>query len=302
MLESFASTRCLYYHPGMGRFKISWCLGGKWLLAFQIFIAATGKVLPATNQIDSLAPYTNAYYYTYCNSIYEFKQKITPLSHSHSSTNSKPHDLPLQLMVHLGKGEVYGGYDGMRGLAYMANDWKTPGLLQTNIVDIFATSDHKRIVVMVEENGPIYNSTNSGLTWKTITRPGYYEFLLTMDKGEDSGYYAAATIHPASQNPFPVNTFTNWYARAINPDGSQLILTGNFVQAAPALNIHPSASGLTVSWPSQFTNYVLQMNNDLSGTNWLTMTNPVTVNGLENQVIVSPAHAHDFFRLVSHSP
>jgi hypothetical protein len=34
---------------------------------------------------------------------------------------------------------------------------------------------------MVADNGPIYSSTNSGMTWLMINTPGKYEFFLTGD-------------------------------------------------------------------------------------------------------------------------
>src|ERR1035441_3768225 len=108
---------------------------------------------------------------------------------------------------------------GLNGLMCMANDWKTPGLAQTNRVDIWSTDDRTRIVLMVRDNGPIYNSTNSGMTWTIINTPGKYQFPLT--SGPDGGgMFAEATLHPSPENQSSTNSpVSNWYVVGSALDG-----------------------------------------------------------------------------------
>jgi hypothetical protein len=88
---------------------------------------------------------------------------------------------------------------GLHGLMYMAGDLRTPALANTNLVDIYSSEAKTRIVVMVADNGPIYSSTNSGMTWEVINSPGEYRFPL-YDDANGGGFIAAATIHPSREN------------------------------------------------------------------------------------------------------
>jgi hypothetical protein len=214
-----------------------------------------------------------------------------------SETNSEP---CLRLLLSTGYGETkFGGVKGLHGLIYMASDWRTPSLAQTNLVDILSSDDKTRIVVMVADNGPIYSSTNSGMTWKVINTPGTYEFPLTIGlKG--GGWIAAATIHPSPENQSAANSSVpNWYAVASAPDGSKMVMTEDPSQPAPALTIRHSGGGVVISWPAAFTGFVLQVNSDLSSTNWVDVTDPVNKLGEQNQVLISSPAANNFYRLKS---
>jgi hypothetical protein len=206
----------------------------------------------------------------------------------------------LRLLLSTGVGPIeFGHVKGLHGLIYMADDLRTPALAKTNKVDIFSSDDNARIVVMLVDNGPIYSSTNSGMTWVTINAPGNYEFPLTVETN-GGGFKAAATIHPSSKNQTVTHLPPrNWYAFGSAPDGSGLILTKNASQAAPALNITRSSSGAVVSWPSAFTGFVLQASDGLSATNWVNVPNPVKTVGQENQVFVPSQAGNGFYRLRS---
>lgn len=52
-----------------------------------------------------------------------------------------------------------------------------------------------------------------------------------------------------------------------------------------------------ITWPAASTGFVLQENPDLSTTNWLDASNPVSVVGRNNQVVVPLQGGSDFFRL-----
>lgn len=222
-----------------------------------------------------------------------------------NSSSKDDSEHPLRLMLGLGNGSTkLGGVVGLHGLIYMASGLRapTPSLAQMTPVDILATDDKTRIVVMVRDNGPIYSSTNSGMTWTVINAPGTYEFPLT--SGPDGGgYFAKAAIHPSFGNQTSTNSpASNWYAIGTAPDGSKLVMIGDSSQPAPVLTITHSGNAVVVSWSSSFTGFVLQQNNDLSTTNWIDVTNAVSVVGEQNQVITPPTSSNNFYRLKSKSP
>jgi len=95
------------------------------------------------------------------------------------------------------------------------------------------------------------------------------------------------------------------------PDAGSLI-AGDYVidgglwsdiEAAP----EPGTPGLTISgvyhgvilitWPAPSTGYVLQVNTDLTTTNWLAVTNPPIVSNGEMTITVSPNVGNRYYRL-----
>ena len=119
------------------------------------------------------------------NTLHRFHLEATPLPESSGSPEANPSfkddsKPPLRLMLATGSGTTKrGGVMGLHGLIYMARDWRTPNLAQTGRVDVMSTDDKTIIVVMVRDNGPIYSSTNSGMTWTVINTPGKHDFPLT---------------------------------------------------------------------------------------------------------------------------
>ncbi len=221
-------------------------------------------------------------------------------AHPSSNTDFRPaFEWRLHLMLIPGKdGTAVSGASGMHGKIYVAqaHDWKTPGLAPTTPVEIQTGGNN--IVVMVLDNGPIYSSTNSGMTWRVINTPGTYEFPLII--GPKGGFSAAATIYPSPANQTATNPpASNWYAVGSAPNGSKLVMTGDASQPAPALTIRHSGGGMIVSWPAEFTGYVLQENGDFSSTNWVDVTNAVNTVGGQNQVNIPSPGGNNFYRLRS---
>lgn len=206
----------------------------------------------------------------------------------------------LRLMMSTGSGaNMPGGVKGLRGLMYMAGDFKTPTLAKAKRVEILSTEDNARIVVMEVDNGPIYSSTNSGVSWTTITAPGDYEFPLNID-ASGGGFSAAATIRPGPENQHPASSPpANWYAVAAGADGNRLVLTRNNAQGPPALRITIASGKVVVSWPREFNGFVLQGSKDLTATNWTDVLDPVRTVGAENQVTVSDPSGKIYYRLQS---
>jgi hypothetical protein len=210
-----------------------------------------------------------------------------------TNTYSKP---SLEFVLHAGDGPFSAG-SGFHGLMRKASDWKTPALAQTNRVDIMSSVDRTKIVVMVCDNGPIYSSTDSGMTWRVINTPGKYEFPLTSTP-EHGGFFAEATIHPSLENQSSTNsTPPDWYVVGSASDGSNLVITSDSSQPAPVLSIKQSGGGVVVSWPTAFGSFALQATSDLNSTNWVGVTNSIDVSGGENQVFIASPIGNSFFRL-----
>ena len=66
----------------------------------------------------------------------------------------------------------------------------------------------------------------------------------------------------------------------------------------PALSISLTATNtVVVTWPSASLGYTLQQNSDLTTTNWVSATNPITAVSNEYEVIISPLIGQQFYRL-----
>jgi hypothetical protein len=232
--------------------------------------------------------------------------EVTPLQGPVAvpGTNAFSNGYQPRLQVMLGEGHGVsksGGVKGMSGLMYMARDWKKPDLAQTNHVEILSTEDNENIVVMVQDNGPIYSSTNSGMTWTVINTPGKYDFPLT-SQPDGAGFYGETTLYPSPDNQKTgAATPTNWYALGSGPDGISLVLSADASQPSPALSITYANGGMVISWPSALAGFALQVNRDFTTSNWVQVTNAVNKVGEENQVLVSSPAPNNFYRLKSNA-
>jgi hypothetical protein len=216
------------------------------------------------------------------------------LSDSPPITNSEPGlRLPLSVGERPGKSA---GAKCLHGFAYMAHDLSPPALEQTNLVDIDSSADGTRIVVMVLDNGPLYSSTNGGMSWETFSTPGSYKFPLTAGNG--LGFLAEATICPSAGVQANTNQPNrSWYVVGRAADGSSMMINDDPSSPAPALTIAHSPEGMVVSWPAVFSGFVLQANSNLATTNWVDVTDSVLRVGEQNQVTMAPELEHSFYRL-----
>jgi hypothetical protein len=144
-------------------------------------------------------------------------------------------------------------------------------------LSVASSADGTRLVAGTTYTGPghqgyLYTSVDSGNTWTTTTNtPGGY-----------------------------------WYSVATSADGGVLYAGYNGIWTSrttipPTLNIASSNNALTLSWIIPSTNFVLQMNSDLTTTNSTAITNAPTLilATLQNQVTLPAPGAAAFFRLVS---
>jgi hypothetical protein len=213
---------------------------------------------------------------------------------------------PAQLILDTGSSGRIGtkftaGY--YRGPIYLARGDRAPFVWaeanSTNNVSIFSNGNRSELIAAVD-NGPVFTSTNFGITWKAVTVTGVHKFpLCTASDG--GGLYARVTVHPPPSPP-EVAAGTNapvpeWYAVASSADGSKLVVSASLSQPAPALNIRYSSNAVTIVWPAQFSSFVLEHKAELNSATWTTITNSVRVVGEENRVVIPSAIGAHFFRL-----
>lgn len=178
-------------------------------------------------------------------------------------------------------------------------------------------------------NGGIYASTNSGRFWTLAINPTNYSST-TWESISCSA--DGCTVVAATQGSAPPigegdqvyistdsgNTWRNagaparpWTAVASSADGVKLVAAAmNNVlepgysdgqiytwQSEPTLGSAFATNCVTLSWPQQWTGYVLQQNSDLTTTNWKNVPIPTVLTNGENQVLISPTNGQNFYRL-----
>ena len=123
--------------------------------------------------------------------------------------------------------------------------------------------------------GPVYTSTDSGVTWVSNNVNGFY-----------------------------------WQTAFSSADGGKLVAAGNypFLGSRGAIYVLPPevmlsgtllSNNIVLSWPTNATGFGLEENPDLTTTNWVTVTNaPAIAKG--NRQVFLPATNNDnlFFRLI----
>lgn len=174
-------------------------------------------------------------------------------------------------------------------------------------------------------NPGVYVSTNSGMLWTLIPNSTNYIPAVVWINVACSA--DARTVAAVAQGALPTgdqiyissdsgNTWRDagaptdrWNSVAMAADGSKLVATAGsasfdansgqiyFWQSEPTLGSAFSANGLMLSWPQQWTGYLLRQNSDLMTTSWTDVPiTPILTNG-QNQVLISPTNSQDFYRL-----
>ena len=115
------------------------------------------------------------------------------------------------------------------------------------------------VYTVIATNLPMLAFTNTGLVNGTV----YYYVVSTLNAGGESTNSSQVSAHPVSTIP----------------PTSSIALIGNQIQ---------------LSWPADHTGWRLQMNTNLSTTNWLDVAGASTT----NQITTQPTNANAFFRLV----
>ncbi len=236
-------------------------------------------------------------YEEYCSAQAELGIPVPPPSKPSEPSNY------MALRLHMSFGKFGGGLmaavQGSHGYIFHGKDWKYPNIAETNRVDMLCSADQTRIITMVLDDGPIYESTNSGMTWQVFRTPGKYAFWLNGNE-TNGGFFATGIIYPGPAELEATNlSEPDWYIVTTASDGTKVVVSN---QNTPVLNIKYAGSVMLISWPSSYTGFVLQQNPDLTAANWTDVTNQIgTVNG-QCQVAMVSTLINDFFRLKSKSP
>lgn len=120
--------------------------------------------------------------------------------------------------------------------------------------------------------------------------------------GGSGGYVNMASEVQLGMAVFSTNQNFSFPDTAGGPSGSA-ILAPNFQFTDgitfPTLNMVCTNNAVVISWPASYAGLVLQENNDLTTTNWMTMTNPVAIVERQRQVLLPAPVGNDFYRLKS---
>jgi hypothetical protein len=166
--------------------------------------------------------------------------------------------------------------------------------------------------------GPVYTSTNSGLTWTQASVP---QAAWVGTAASADGTRLAAVIYNGplytsadsgvtwTQSTAPS---TNWFSVASSADGSKLISAAGGYTASgqiyswqgassPILSIAPSGAHALISWTVPSAPFALQEFSDFSSTNWNDLRGAVELNltNLQNQLVVPFSGSNAFYRLRS---
>jgi hypothetical protein len=176
---------------------------------------------------------------------------------------------------------------------------------------VASSADGTKLVAVIWNNG-IYKSTNAGASWTQTIAPNLDWSGVACSAGGTklvavSGgavYVSADSGESWVSNSIPDN---NWTYAAVSADGDQLIAVGGAgiwtAQSTPApqINLTQVNGSLALSWIIPSTNFVLQQNSDIPGTNWVNVTNTPVLNftNLQEQVILTPSNSHGFYRLAT---
>ena len=187
--------------------------------------------------------------------------------------------------------------------------------------DLASSADGNKLVVVGSGNGaPIYTSADSGFSWTLTSAPevagGWSSVASSADGaklvvagGLSSGSPIYSSIDSGTTwklNDAPQRT---WSSVASSADGNRLaavvfynggIYTSQSTSTVP-LRITLEAATPVVSWSTSAVGVGLQQSSDLSGTEWVNVTNNLAILGSEYQT-VGGLEKTRFFRLHAGSP
>ena len=213
------------------------------------------------------------------------------------------------------------------GTIYTSTDGGFNWTLMTNApnvewISVACSADGSKIAA-ANPLGPLYTSTNAGLTWISNSAPN--EGWESIASSADGRILAAAAYYDLMGGPGPIFTSTNfgatwisnstpplnWGHITVSADGAVLWASGEAGPAGalitsqsvrnPQLNISSIGPNLTLSWLVPSTSFQLQQALDLTATNWISITSPpaFNLNDLNETITLSPSNRAGFYRLAS---
>jgi photosystem II stability/assembly factor-like uncharacterized protein len=200
-------------------------------------------------------------------------------------------------------------------LAQMHSPQFTSDAPNTNWQAVTCSADKRRLVAVVN-GGPIYISTDAGVSWTASSAPSA-NWQAVASSADGSRLIAAANNGPVYTSTDSGATWVSnsipsspWVSVASSADGSKLVAAAGPVQfkskiytlynaPSPRLNLTSLSNQVGLAWTLPGTNFVLQQNAGLGTANWVTLTNTLTLNlsNLQYQLNLSPSNSSGFFRL-----
>jgi len=159
--------------------------------------------------------------------------------------------------------------------------------------------------------GQIYTSTNSGKIWgqANVSSEPWTSVASSAD-GTKLIAVASGGIVTLTNSDLgwtqTIGPSNHWFSVATSADGNKSVVAvsdgGIFssqIIQSPQLSLVGSTNDLCLSWLIPSTTYVLQLNSDLTTTNWITLTNVPTLNLTTLQEVVNflPTNGTCFYRL-----
>jgi hypothetical protein len=139
------------------------------------------------------------------------------------------------------------------------------------------------------------NAFNIGtLTVLTNNRIGGFGFYATISVNGGPTCVAAGDLNNDGKPDLVTTTLEGTLTVLINTIGFG-------THQPPALELTAAFSGqgnINLSWLSSATNVMVQTNSQLAGTNWGTLTAPITSNNGTNSITITPGPGNLFFRLI----
>ena len=170
---------------------------------------------------------------------------------------------------------IYSAAPGGRGYAYGQNGLNVGPYTSADPVNL--ASGNPINVYMLYANGNVQLQLSdlvSNTTFSASVSVGDLPALL----GSDTAYVGFTGGEGGVTSTQVVSDFTF------------VSLTALSLQRTPTKTV-------VLSWPASALGYVLEQNSDLSTSNWVGTTNPVTVVNGQNQVVIAPSAANVFYRL-----
>jgi hypothetical protein len=187
-------------------------------------------------------------------------------------------------------------------------NWTPTGAPTESWRSICSSSNGRKLAAV--GGGVTYISTNSGSTWASTNIDG--QCIVCSADGTKLVIVGDTQIQTSADSEMTWvtnNAPSEWYGAASSADGCKLWAVGyphmgiwvGQTTPSPQLNLQPTNGKLAFSWIVPSTNFVLQQNLDLTTTNWVTLTNALTLNltNLHNETTLSPSSGGGFFRLAT---
>jgi hypothetical protein len=222
-----------------------------------------------------------------------------------------------------------GGIGGGPGPIYISTnsgaDWAEAFAPNQEWMSVASSADGTKFVAAAN-SGQIYTSSDSGMRWGQVQVPSEPWSSVASSADGTKLIGVAYNLSCSSSSPCTYSggifTSTNsglgwtqtigpsnyWLSVATSADGNKSVVTvsdggiyGSQTIQSPQLNLAASTNDLCLSWLIPSTSFALQLNSNLTTTNWVSLTNVPMLNPITLQYVVtlSPTNSSGFYRLAT---